>query len=258
MTGDGWMPSCDRIQMVPERYATNVGLAEGQMKPQAIVDHVMGGHYAYALEMMLDPTVGDDADDYASWHFSIAQDGRIAQHASIFTPCMGAGLRSADRTDEPITTFRKRWGSNPNSFTVHIEHEDHAVRPAVFTEEQIEASIRVHRFVWESCDWLKALPRGFWWLPDTADGRFTYHSQIDPVNRADDPGANFPWNRVVEATLSPAEPAVPPPPDDFQRGRREMFNEWVRATQRYHDDVVTRADAHLAWVKSREQEWGIQ
>lgn len=208
---EGWMPGADYVVMVPERYAQQVtGVpAPGAMYPQVIVDHVMGGHYSYALEMMRDPTVGDDPDDYASWHFSVAQDGRIAQHAPIWTPCMGAGLRSDQVTVEPITTFRKRWATNPNAWAVHIEHEDKAVRNPILTEPQIAASVRVHRWVWSQCEWLKALPRGFWWLPDTADSRFVFHSQIDPVNRADDPGANFPWDRLVEAVLSPPAPAEP-------------------------------------------------
>ena len=70
------------------------------------------------------------------------------------------------------------------------------------------------------------LPRGFWWNPDTADSRFVFHSQIDPINRANDPGPNFPWNRVVEETLS-AEPVPAPlpapvePPISAERYRRE-------------------------------------
>lgn len=207
---DGWMPEAERVEMVPERYATNVGVAAGEMYPQAIVDHVMGGHYSYALEMMRDPTVGDDSDDYASWHFSIAQDGRIAQHASIWTPCMGAGLKSNAVTAEPISTFRQRWHYNPNAWTVHIEHEDKAVRNPVLTEAQIEASTRVHRFVWNSCEWLRSLPRGFWWLPDTADSRITGHYQYS-ADRADDPGVNFPWDRIMDAVLAPVV-EVPPPP----------------------------------------------
>jgi N-acetyl-anhydromuramyl-L-alanine amidase AmpD len=59
----------------------------------------------------------------------------------------------------------------------------------------------VQRWVWNQCDWLVALPRGFWWNPDTADSRLIYHSQIDLVNRADDPGVNFPWERILEGTL---------------------------------------------------------
>lgn len=230
---EGWMPGVEQVPMVPERYAhPSTGVpAAGAMYPQAIVSHVMGGYYSYALEMMRDPTVGDDADDYASWHFSIAQDGRIAQHASIWTPCMGAGLRSNQVTDEPISTFRKRWGTNPNAFTIHVEHEDRGVRNPVITEAQLAASIRVHRWVWGMCSWLQQLPRGFWWLPDTADGRFLYHSQIDPVNRADDPGANFPWNQLVEAVLgAPAAPPVAPPPPvavpekTYEDGKRETLD----------------------------------
>lgn len=220
---EGWMQGIDQVPMVQERYArpdTVGGLQAGQMEPKVIVDHVMGGYYSYALEMMRDPTVGDDPDDYASWHFSIAQDGRIAQHASIWTACMGAGLRSSDVTDQPISTFRQRWGTNPNQFTVHIEHEDKAVRNPVLTEPQILASIRVHRWVWRMCGWLKDLPRGFWWLPDTADSRVVYHSQIDPRNRADDPGANFPWDRILEGMLAP-EPK-PPAVDEYKRGRRDQ------------------------------------
>lgn len=247
------MPNVTRVPMVPERYALNVDTAAGMMRPQVIVEHVMGGHFEYALEMMRDKTVGDDPDDYASWHFSIAQDGRIAQHASIFTPCMGAGLRSNSVTSEPISTFRKRWHYNPNAWTVHIEHEDHALRPAVLTEEQIEASIRVHRWIWNECEWLKALPRGFYWQPDTADGRFVYHSEIDPANRPDDPGPNFPWNRVVEAVLVP-DVLVP---DDFQRGRREVSDARDRIDAKHRAERAALEDQQRREIESLPAAWSI-
>lgn len=237
---DGWCPFADRVPMVPERYGTNTGIAAGAMYPQVIVDHVMGGYYSYALEMMRDPTVGDDPDDYASWHFSIARDGRIAQHAPIWTPTWGAGLRSTDRTDEPITTFRRRWGSNPNGWTVHVEHEDNAIRPATFTEPQIEASIRVHRWIWQQCEWLLRLPRGNWMNPDTAESRFVFHSQIDTSgNRADDPGPNFPWPRIVNGALAsesvPPSPAPAPPEFDVNAIRREALDVMQAATNAAYD-----------------------
>jgi N-acetyl-anhydromuramyl-L-alanine amidase AmpD len=219
----GWMPGVEYVPMVPERYAypdTVGGTTPGNMYPQAVVEHVMGGHFSYALEMMRDATVGDDADDYASWHFSVARDGRVAQHAPIWTPCMGAGLRSNQVTAEPISTFRQRWHTNPNAWTVHVEHEDAAVRNPTITDAQLEASIRIHRWIFSMCKWLSDLPRGFWWLPDTADSRFLYHSQISPVDRADDPGTNFPWDRLVEGSLGAAPaapPAEPQPPADLNR-----------------------------------------
>jgi N-acetyl-anhydromuramyl-L-alanine amidase AmpD len=205
---DGWCPFATKIPMVPERYGTT-NVAAGQMYPQVIVSHRMGGYFSGAIAMMQDPTVGDDSDDYASWHFSIATDGRIAQHAPIWTPTWGAGLKSGDRTDEPISTFRRRWGSNPNDWSVHVEHEDGGARNPTFTNDQIEASIRVHRWIWNQCEWLINLPRGQWYQPDTAESRFVFHSQIDPINRADDPGPNFPWDRIVNGALA-AEPAPEP------------------------------------------------
>ena len=238
---DGWCPFADRVEMVPERCGTtNVGA--GQMWPQVIVDHVMDGHYAGALTMMQDRTVGDDADDYASWHFSIAKDGRVAQHASIWTPTWAAGLRSTNRTEEPISTFRARWGTNPNDWCVHIEHEDNRIRPATFTEAQIEASIRVHRWVWNQCEWLLQLPRGGWTNPDVAESRFAFHSQMDatPPSRAHDPGPNFPWDRIVNATLhreAAPEPIPLPvePPVSANRYRLEALDAVQAATNAAFD-----------------------
>jgi hypothetical protein len=214
LASEGWMPGISYVPMVPERFAqphTGVPLP-GKMEPQGICQHVMAGHYSYALEMMRDLTVGDDLDDYASWHFSVAKDGRIAQHASIWTPCMGAGLTIYDVTPEPITALRKKYGANPNAWTVHIEHEDGAVRNPVLTEAQIAASIRAHRWVWNMCGWLKDLPRGFWWDSTKADSRLVFHSQIDRSGfRDDDPGANFPWERIMEGTFEPVPAPVPVP-----------------------------------------------
>ena len=232
---DGWCPFADRVEMVSDRWGTG-NVNAGQMWPQAICDHVMDGHYGGALAMMRDPTVGDDPDDYASWHFSIAKDGRIAQHASIWTPTWGAGLKSTHRTEEPISTFRRLWGTNPNDWCVHIEHEDSAIRPATFTEAQIEASIRVHRWVWQQAEWLINLPRGSWQNPDVAESRFVFHSQIDTSGmRAHDPGPNFPWDRIVNATLhreaAPAlEPAPLPAPLDANAIRLEALSAIEAAT----------------------------
>jgi hypothetical protein len=63
-------------------------------------------------------------------------------------------------------------------------------------------------------------------------------------------GINCDWNVMGDQFPAPTV-------DDFGRGKREVFNEWVRNEQRHRDDMVAREDAHLAWVKARETEWSI-
>lgn len=233
----GWMPGALFVPS-PQRYAANTGVPYGEMYPRAIVHHVMVGYMGSARVMMEDEVVGDDADDYASWHFSIGRDGSVMQHESIWTPLWHAGLRTDQLTGEPVSELRRRYGYNPNAWTVGIEHEGFSVKTMTqdgrkriddyfydsehpWPEAMIAASIRVQRWIWKRCGWLLLLPRGHWQDANSADSRFILHSQIDPVSRANDPGQLWDqqvWPRIVNEVLSPeAEPRdepfrVPAPP----------------------------------------------
>ena len=218
---NGWMPGCEYVP-VEGRFATE----RGQMYPQALVFHVMVGYMGYARTMMEDRIVGDDADDYASWHFSVGRDGHKMQHASIWDGLWHAGLGSLDPdAGEPVSTLRARFGRNPNLWIVGIENEGFSVptfaqngkriddypysaaRP--WPEPMIASNIEIARWVIKRCGWLQQLPRGDWANPDTFESRFIGHNQIDPRNRKDDPGdlwQHTVWHRIVNGAWAPAPP----------------------------------------------------
>lgn len=55
-----------------------------------------------------------------------------------------------------------------------------------------------------------------------------------------DPGPLFPWATLMQRLQQPLI-------DDFQRGRREVFDAWVR-----------EEEAHLEYVRSLREAWGIR
>ena len=77
------------------------------------------------------------------------------------------------------------------------------------------------------------------------------HSMLDQRTRSQDPG-NL-WLATVMPRIIAAlqDQPDPPPPlgvaEPFQVGRTEMYDAWVRETE-----------AHLEYVKSLREKWGIQ
>jgi len=221
----GWMSDVERI---PFREFGHSGVAEDQMYPRAIVHHVMSGRMGGARGMALTNPVGQAP----SWHFSIGRDGAIVQHISIWDTGWHCGIDQSVIPDQLVQRFRAEFGRDVNSWTVGIEHEGFSI-PAYSTdgkriddylygddhpypEAMIQASIRVQRWVWNSCQWLLDIP-----APNDRFDRFLTHAMINPRDRPNDPGAvwdNAVWARVVNGVLAqpaparvgPETPAVPP------------------------------------------------
>lgn len=218
----GWMPTVERV---PFKEFAHSGVAEDNMYPKAIVHHVMSGYFAGARSMAESSRVGVPP----SWHFSIARDGRVMQHVSIWDTAWHCGIDSSvtpDQVVDPLVQrFRRDFGRDPNSWTIGVEHEGFSI--PVFDrngkriddfvyggahpwpDAMIQASIRVQKWIWNSCQWLVDIPAG-----NERFERFLTHAMIDPVQRPQDPGAAWDsavWAPLVNAVFAEAAPRVEPP-----------------------------------------------
>jgi N-acetyl-anhydromuramyl-L-alanine amidase AmpD len=180
----GWMPG---VEQAPTPEYGGYGIAPGQMAPQGVMSHVMQGYQSTMVKW-----AQDGVWQGKSAHFSISRGGRIIQHVGIFDPAWAAG-----RVNKPTLSLG---GANPNTLFVHIEHEgfstwapgadfmyDDFTADNPWPEALIEASIRVHRWVFENSIYTPSLET------------VVMHSETDSVNRAYDPGAR--WTQHVRPYL---------------------------------------------------------
>ena len=113
----------------------------------AVCHSMVGGYYAAISRLQ--------GSDRASWHFSIRQDGTVYQHYELEAVTWHAGSPEA------------------NGKYVGIEHEGGATgnESEPLTAPQLAASIRLVRWLSETCDFPLTLRTGLWehrWLSATA------------------------------------------------------------------------------------------
>jgi N-acetyl-anhydromuramyl-L-alanine amidase AmpD len=178
----GWMPG---VAKVPTQQWGGYGMAEDGMYPQSVVAHVAQGYFSGLLN------IARSSEPGKSWHFSVGRDGEIAQHVSIWDPAYHAGVVNSP---QPMAAkLIAQYGQNPNTWSVGIEQEGFSVDPGYgfdylydaahpWPDAQRESVIRIHRWVWDSCQWLKDLP------PAATVARLLTHSMIDQRTRRQDPG----------------------------------------------------------------------
>ena len=184
-----WMPEVDHVPTAAFGY-TNVPV--GSMRPVAVVSHIMQGYQSTMVQWAKErpPSAQKSA------HFTIGRSGKIVQHVGIFDPAWHAGI-----IREPSWALI-RPGSNPNLYTVGIEHEGFSVDPGYaydylysdakpWPQEMVEASIRVHRWILAETGILPSI--------DSVIG----HRNIDGVTRANDPGMAWPQARIIAALKPP-------------------------------------------------------
>lgn len=201
----GWMDGAARIPTTAWGYSN---FPEDGMYPQAIVCHVAQGYFSGLTNIARANEPGK------SWHFSVGRNGEIAQHVSIWNPAYHAGI-VAD--PQPAAgALLARFGQNPNTWSVGIEQEGFSVDPGhgydhlygaghPWPEAQVEAMIRITKWVWSMCQWLQQLPA------DEIPGRILTHSTIDQRTRRQDPG-DF-WLATVRPKILAAmqAPEATPP-----------------------------------------------
>ncbi|PKM77124.1 MAG: hypothetical protein CVU90_08985 [Firmicutes bacterium HGW-Firmicutes-15] len=144
----------------------------------AIVNHITAGLMPGTLSWLQNPSA------QASAHYLVTKTGYIFQLVKDEDTAWHAGIVN-----------QANWslydGTNPNYYTLGIEHE--ALTGEALTEQQLQATL-----------WLHQQLTSRWNIPIDQD-HIIGHYRLDSVNRADDPGSLFPWNRLF-ADLTAIEP----------------------------------------------------
>ncbi|MDD4802280.1 MAG: N-acetylmuramoyl-L-alanine amidase [Syntrophomonas sp.] len=146
----------------------------------AIVNHITAGLMPGTLSWLRNPGAK------VSCHYLVAKDGRIYQLVADEDTAWHAGI-----VKKPDWVLYD--GSNPNLYTIGIEHE--CKSGGELTETQYQATLWLQRNLIRKWPAIKA----------DAD-HIIGHYRIDSVNRANDPGANFPWIRLFR-DLNDVNPA---------------------------------------------------
>ncbi|NLT19838.1 MAG: N-acetylmuramoyl-L-alanine amidase [Syntrophomonadaceae bacterium] len=136
----------------------------------AIVDHITAGLMPGTLSWMRNPTAK------ASAHYLVTKAGEIYQLVKDEDTAWHAG--EVKKPNWPLYD-----GSNPNRYTIGIEHE--ALGGESLTEAQYQATLELHRMLVKRYS-----------IPIDSD-HIIGHNRIDAVNRPNDPGPLFPWQRLL-------------------------------------------------------------
>jgi len=111
----------------------------------------------------------------ASAHYLVTKAGQIYQLVKDEDTAWHAGV--VNKPNWPLYD-----GSNPNKVTLGIEHE--ALAGEGLTVAQYQATLWLHRRLVQK------------WGISVDKDHIIGHNRIDSVNRANDPGAKFPWDRL--------------------------------------------------------------
>ena len=213
----------------------NPNIPSGSMWPKFIINHIMQGYQSTMINWADQrPPV-----NIVAAHFSIGRTGRIVQHKSIWDP-----------------GYHVAWG-NYNSNSVGIEHEGFSVHPVAYTPDyiysaerpwptvMIDASIAVHKWVVEAVR--------------TYDPTFLYtiigHNETGQPDRIHDPGQLW-LEQVKPRILAAFDPPVTV--DDFQRGRKEMYEAMMTMTFNQTVEVVALLQANQTRLERLRNDWGIR
>ena len=139
-------------------------------KAIAIVNHITAGRYPGCLSWMCNPKA------QASAHYLVTKLGDIYQLVKDEDSSWHAGAVSKPN-------WKLYDGSNPNYYTIGIEHE--ALPGERLTEMQYQATLWLHK---------QLIARHG--IPIDED-HIIGHYRIDSVNRPNCPGPGFPWQRLL-------------------------------------------------------------
>lgn len=138
--------------------------------PLAIVNHITAGRFPGCLDWMRNPISASSAQ------YLILRNGRILQLVKELDKAWANGV-----VNKPNWSLYD--GTNPNDYTISIEHE--ALADEGLTEAQYQSSL-----------WLQRDITKRWKIPIDTD-HLIGHYRIDSVERPNCPGKNFPWDRLL-------------------------------------------------------------
>lgn len=144
-------------------------------KPIAIVNHITAGAYPGCLNWM------QNKQAQASSNYLITRKGEVLQLVKDEDTAWANGKFNGGN-------WKLYKGSNPNFYTLSIEHEGHGAHggDGFLTKEQFEASVKLHLHLMKK-----------WKIPLTAEN-IIGHYRLDPINRPNCPGKNFPWKELFK------------------------------------------------------------
>ena len=137
----------------------------------AIVDHVTSGTAESALSWFQNPA------SKVSAHYLVTRSGRIIQLVKEGNSSYHAGIHNQ-------THWSLYDGTNPNNYTIGIEHEGDSDEP--LTEDQYQSTLFLHRELTAK-----------YGIPIDSE-HIIGHYRIDSVNRPNCPGPAFPWDRLFK------------------------------------------------------------
>jgi len=142
----------------------------------AIVNHITAGLMPGTLSWLQNPSA------QASAHYLVTKTGEVYQLVADENTAWHAGI-----VNNPDWALYD--GSNPNRYTIGIEHE--CISGGELTEAQYQATL-----------WLHQQLMAKWGIPADTD-HIVGHCRIDSVNRPNDPGSSFPWDRLFADLIYP-------------------------------------------------------
>lgn len=139
-------------------------------KAIAIVDHIMQGTLAGTTSWF------NNTASQVSAHFGVGKDGTVVQYVKVEDRAWANGIVKAP-------AWKLYDGTNPNAYTVSIEHEGNTGEP--MPEAQYQATLELHKHLIETLG-----------IPVDED-HIIGHNRINSVDKARCPGDGFPWKRLM-------------------------------------------------------------
>ena len=167
-----------QIQFMP---SPNYRAGRKGRKIIAIVNHITAGLMPGTLSWLRNPQA------QASAHYLVTKTGAVYQMVKDEDTAWHAGI-----VNKPNWALYD--GNNPNYYTLGIEHE--ALAGEALSEAQYQATLELHRQLVQK------------WGITVDQNHIIGHYRIDSINRKNDPGPGFPWDRLFNNLK---EKSGPPP-----------------------------------------------
>lgn len=163
---------------------TNSSARDGNV-PFVIVNHISGGTMG-----SMDNWFRSAGNKVSSAHFGVSKSGVIHQYVDIRRMAWANGITAASTREAPAAVVRENAPTNPNKYTISIEHEG---TDGNLTEEQFAASVWLHKHI------ANEVKRIYNREMKLDRKHVIGHFQIDPIRKPNCPGPKFPWERLYKA-----------------------------------------------------------